>query len=346
MNMTDLFLNIFSAAWQLLLQSAPYVVFGLLISGVLSTFLNSQFIARHLGQGRVLPVLKAALFGVPLPLCSCGVLPAAMTLKQQGANRGAISSFLIATPESGVDSIAVSYALLDPFLTIVRPVAALLCAIVAGIVENLFPAPPAKACVDRVVCSGETALRRSLTGGFRYAFTDVWQGMAGWFFVGLLLAGVITALIPADWMEHWLGGGVSSLLIMLVVGVPIYICASASTPIAAALILQGVSPGAALVFLLAGPATNVTSLTVLIAILGKRGTLLYLAMLSSGAVLAGYLVDLTYRVMAWSPQAQMGVGAELIGEPVEKICVAILMVASLPLVVNRVSTLLGAGRQR
>ncbi len=133
-------MNVLSAildnAWLLLQESAPYILFGLLISGVLSSFLTSALIVRHLGQGRVWPVIKAALFGIPLPLCSCGVLPAAVTLKQQGANRGATTAFMIATPESGVDSIAVSYALLDPFLTVVRPVAALISAVVAGIVEK------------------------------------------------------------------------------------------------------------------------------------------------------------------------------------------------------------------
>ncbi len=328
-------MNVLSAildnAWLLLQESAPYILFGLLISGVLSSFLTSALIARHLGQGRVWPVIKAALFGIPLPLCSCGVLPAAVTLKQQGANRGATTAFMIATPESGVDSIAVSYALLDPFLTVVRPVAALISAVVAGIVENLFvcsdqePAEPVGCC-----CSSDCETRRSFVDGLRYAFTQVWQDMAVWFFFGLLLAGVITALVPASLMDAWLGGGFSSLVIMLVIGIPVYICASASTPIAAALILQGVSPGAALVFLLAGPATNVTSLTVLVSILGKRGTAVYLVMVSGGALLCGWLVDQVYRVMAWSPQARLGSGGEWMDPAVEKICVAVLLVLSLP----------------
>ena len=322
-------------AWHLLMESAPYILFGLLISGVLSTFLTSDMVARQLGQGRVLPVIKAALFGIPLPLCSCGVLPAAVALKQQGANRGATTAFMIATPESGVDSIAVSYALLDPFLTVIRPVAALISAVAAGIVENLFVVPDHKpAQTDDCCCSSTSETRRSLIQGIRYAFTKVWQDMALWFFFGLLLASLITALIPASVMEAWLGGGVSSLLIMLAVGIPIYICASASTPIAAALILQGVSPGAALVFLLAGPATNITSLTVLVSILGKRGTAVYLMMVSGGALLCGWLVDQVYRVMAWSPQARLGSGGEWLDPAVEKICVAVLLVVSLPVVAN------------
>nr|WP_320049722.1 permease [uncultured Desulfuromonas sp.] len=325
-------MTIIENAWLLLCESAPYVVFGLLVSGVLSTVLTSDVIARHLGQGRVVPVVKAALFGIPLPLCSCGVLPAAVTLKKQGANRGALSAFMIATPESGVDSIAISYALLDPFLTVMRPVAALLSAVAAGVVENLFIDTSVPAVATQACCCSASPSRRTLRQGLHYAFSTVWQDMALWFFSGLFLAGMITALVPPSVMERWLGGGFSSLLVMLVVGVPIYICASASTPIAAALIMQGVSPGAALVFLLAGPATNVTSLTVLVSILGKRGTVVYLLVVSGGAVLCGWLVDEVYILMSWVPQAQLGVGSEWMPVEVEKICVAVLLVLSLPVV--------------
>lgn len=321
----------FSQAWELLLESAPYVVFGLLVSGLVSTVLSSAFISRHLGQGRVWPVLKAALFGVPLPLCSCGVLPAALTLKKQGANRGATTAFLISTPESGVDSIAVSYALLDPLLTVARPIAALCTAVAAGVVENLLPQGDEKPLAPALP---QSVARRSLREGLHYAFTRVWQDMAGWFFVGLLLAGLITALIPADLMQRWLGGGLPSMLIMLAVGVPIYICASASTPIAAALILQGVSPGAALVFLLAGPATNITSLTVLLSLLGRRATLIYLLVLAVGAVTAGLVVDGLYSMLGLEATSQLGSGAELVSEPLQWLSAALLLVLSGPLLLR------------
>lgn len=342
--MMTVLMTIIEHAWLLLRESAPYVVFGLLVSGVLSTVLTSDVIARHLGRGRVVPVVKAALFGIPLPLCSCGVLPAAITLKKQGANRGAVSAFMIATPESGVDSIAISYALLDPFLTIIRPVAALFSAVVAGLVENLFVDTSEPVVASHAGCCSDLPLRRTLRQGVCYAFESVWQDMAVWFFSGLILAGMITALVPASMMEQWLGGGFSSLLVMLVVGVPIYICASASTPIAAALILQGVSPGAALVFLLAGPATNVTSLTVLVSILGKRGTAVYLLMVSGGALLCGWLVDEVYALMAWVPQAQLGAGSEWMPVEVEKICVAVLLILSLPVLARWLQRLRGLTR--
>ncbi|MBN2644349.1 MAG: permease [Desulfuromonadaceae bacterium] len=322
---------VLSESWSLFLKSAPYVVFGLLVSGVLSTVMSGGFIARHLGHGPVSSVIKAALFGVPLPLCSCGVLPAALTLKQQGANRGAVAAFLIATPESGVDSIAVSYALLDPLLTVVRPVAALLTAVCAGVVENLLPQQE----VPEPAALPATAKRRSFSEGMRYAFTSVWRGMAGWFFLGLLLAGMISVLVPESLMQRWLGGGLPSMLIMLVVGIPLYICASASTPIAAALIMQGVSPGAALVFLLAGPATNATSLTVLLNLLGRRATLIYLMVLALGAILSGLTVDALYTLFDIEVRARLGAGATMVPPLWQGLSAGLLLLLSLPLLVER-----------
>ena len=209
-----------------------------------------------------------------------------MSLQKQGANKGATTAFLISTPESGVDSIAVTYALLDPVMTVARPAAALVTATAAGVAQNVLDrgeettpmepdrSCPVDGCCDGTFCSTEEHERHHTFGekiraGITYAVTDVWGDMAGWFLIGLLLAGLITSVVPEAWFSSYLGGGLPSMLIMLAVGIPLYICATASTPIAAALILKGVSPGAALVFLLAGPATNVTSLTVLLKV--RRG---------------------------------------------------------------------------
>ncbi len=314
-------------AWALLLESSVYVLFGLLISGLLRVFLSPHTVATHLGKGRFRSVFKAALLGIPLPLCSCGVLPAAAGLRKQGANRGATSAFLISTPESGVDSIAITWALLDPIMTVARPVAAFTTATAAGITENLFGADrenneiipdlrcPVDACCDGKDCPPEEHARHhtffeKILAGLRFALTDVWGDIASWFFVGLLLAGAITALVPEEVMGRFLGGGVTSMLLMLAVGIPLYVCATASTPIAAALILKGVSPGAALVFLLAGPATNVTSLTVLVGVLGKRATVIYLAMIALFAVLFGLAVDWIYASLGISAQAMLGQAGE------------------------------------
>jgi len=323
----DYFSNITQNTFHLLLESSVYVIFGLIISGLMRIFLSPASVAKHLGKGRFISVFKAAFLGIPLPLCSCGVLPAAVSLKKQGANNGATAAFLISTPESGIDSIAITYALLDPVMTIARPIVAFFSAITAGISENLFHKQndqervhpnlicPIDGCCDGQDCSPKEHRRHhsfleKIKTGLIYAFTDVWGDIASWFAVGLLLAGMITTFIPDEAISRYLGGGLPSMLIMLAVGIPLYICATASTPIAAALILKGVSPGAALVFLLAGPATNVTSITVLLGILGKRATAIYLTTIALSAVMFGLILDQFYALSGLSAKAVVGQAAE------------------------------------
>jgi uncharacterized membrane protein YraQ (UPF0718 family) len=257
------------------------------------------------------------------------VLPAAVSLRKQGANNGATTAFLISTPESGVDSISITYALLDPIMTVVRPFVAFVTASAAGIAENLFNPDftntkiipdltcPVDGCCDGVNCSPEVhknhhTFLEKLGAGVRFAVLDLWGDLAAWFFVGLLLAGLITVLIPDYVFSAYLGTRLPAMLLMLAVGIPLYICATASTPIAAALILKGVSPGAALVFLLAGPATNIASLTVLTGVLGKRATAIYLATISVSAVFFGLVVDQIYAWFGLSARAMIGQASEII----------------------------------
>jgi uncharacterized membrane protein YraQ (UPF0718 family) len=270
------------------------------------------------------------------------VLPAAASLSKQGANKGATTAFLISTPESGVDSIAITYALLDPVMTVIRPVAAFLTAMIAGFAENFLfweknkeeivvdRSCPVDNCCDGVDCPEEVhsnhhTFVEKIVSGVRFGYQEVWGDIVGWFFIGVFLAGLITTFVPDDLMATLLGGGLSSMLVMLVVGIPLYICATASTPVAAALIMKGVSPGAALVFLLVGPATNVTSLSVLTGILGKKSTLLYLSILSACAVIFGLGVDAFYQFMGISPRAIIGEASELIPENVKLIAVVLLL---------------------
>lgn len=253
-----------------------------------------------------------------------------------------MSAFLISTPESGVDSIAITYALLDPVMTVVRPVAAFLTAMVAGLAENLLfwqknqaeipvdRSCPVDGCCDGLDCPEEVhanhhSLGEKFVAGVRFGYQEVWGDIVGWFFIGVFLAGLITTLVPDDLMATLLGGGLSSMLVMLVVGVPLYICATASTPVAAALIMKGVSPGAALVFLLVGPATNITSLSVLMGILGKRSTLLYLIVLSVCAVLFGLGIDILYNMAGISPRAIIGEASELVPDTVKLAAVILLL---------------------
>jgi len=257
-----------------------------------------------------------------------------VSLRKQGATKGATTAFLISTPESGVDSIAVTYAMMDPVMTAARPVAAFITAFVAGVAENLFSfrkdAPPAvpdlscpvDSCCDGVGCDPKVhrnhhSFNEKLHAGLKFAVTDLWGDMAPWFFLGLLLAGLITVLIPDDIFSRYLGSGLPAMLLMLAVGIPLYICATASTPIAAALILKGVSPGAALVFLLAGPATNMASITVLLGTMGKRATAIYLTSIAVCSVLLGLAVDQVYIALGISAKAVAGQAAEIFPEWVQ-----------------------------
>lgn len=274
------------------------------------------------------------------------MLPAAASLRKQGANKGATTAFLISTPESGVDSIAVTYALLDPIMTAVRPVAAFFTAMFAGFAENIFfwekkqedivvdRSCPVDGCCDGVDCPDEVhkhhhTNKEKIVAGLRFSYQDVWGDIAVWFFIGVFIAALISVLVPDEMMASVLGGGVNSMLIMLVVGIPLYICATASTPVAAALILKGVSPGTALVFLLVGPATNVTSLSVLFGVLGKKSTFLYLASLSLCAVGFGLAVDWLYQIVGVSPQAILGEASELIPGWVKFLSALVLLMFSI-----------------
>jgi uncharacterized membrane protein YraQ (UPF0718 family) len=286
------------------------------------------------------------------------VLPAAAGLRKQGASPGATTAFLIATPESGVDSISITYALLDPLMTLIRPLTAFLTAFGAGALVN-FSVPsqsiasetanadqscPVDGCCDGKDCPPEIhrrhhSPREKLIAGLRFAFQDVWQDLAGWFFIGLLLAGVITALVPDPLLSRYLGGGLSAMLIMLAFGIPLYICATASTPIAAALILKGASPGAALVFLMAGPATNIAALTVILAILGRRATAIYLTTIALGAVLFGLITDRLYEALGWSAQALAGGHTEILPVWVKAAAALALVLLSLPVLARRLRRL-------
>ncbi len=271
------------------------------------------------------------------------MLPAAVSLRKQGATNGATTAFLISTPESGVDSISVTYALMDPVMTVARPASAFITAFAAGITENLFSysknGPPVvpdltcpiDGCCDGIHCAPEVHRRHhtfgeKLKAGLRFTVGDLWADMAAWFFFGLILAGLISVLIPEEAFGRYLGSGLPAMLLMLAVGIPLYICASASTPIAAALILKGVSPGAALVFLLAGPATNMASITVLAGVLGKRATGIYIAAIAVCSVLLGLALDQVYAALGVSAQAAAGQAAEIVPHWVQWVS-ALLVVA-------------------
>lgn len=313
------------SAWDVTVEMSPYLIIGFVLAGVLRSFLNPDLITRHLGKKSTKSVALASIIGVPLPLCSCSVLPVAAGLRKQGASSGAVSSFLISTPESGVDSIAISWGLLDPLMTIFRPVAAFVTAFIAGIAENAFGiggkqpmAEPPKSCCssskptpeEKPCCSSSAppkpGLAAKLAEGMKFVWHDLLPMLAGWLLVMVAITGVLNVLMPDDLIGSSLGSGYVQMLLMLVIGIPIYVCATASTPIAAALVLKGLSPGAALVFLLAGPATNLATMGVVRNLLGTRALVIYIISIAVSALGLGVLLDLTYGWLSITPVMRMG----------------------------------------
>ncbi|TWT45309.1 putative permease [Phycisphaerae bacterium RAS1] len=351
-------LSILSETWNLVLASAAYLVAGFLLAGLIHVFLPADRLKKWLGGRNWKSVFNAAAIGVPLPLCSCSVVPVASELRKAGASKGATTAFLISTPESGIDSISVTWALLDPIMTIARPVAAFFTAFVGGIVQNFLDArdepataasrteertagasccsakpaaatptlavAPAASCCStrpstvtappanepaRSCCSSESAERhpRSLPArvleGLRYGAFDMFDDLAGFLAVGFLLAGALSVMLAAYEPMRDVVHSPWAPLIMLAAGVPMYVCASASTPMVAVLIREGLSPGAGLVFLLAGPATNAATIVVLQKVIGRRGVVVYVAAIAGCALLAGFAVNAIYASLNIAPKA-------------------------------------------
>jgi uncharacterized membrane protein YraQ (UPF0718 family)/copper chaperone CopZ len=294
----DILLEIASKSWLVLGQMAPYLLFGFLMAGVLSVCISPAWVERHLGKAGPGPVLKAALFGVPLPLCSCSVIPVSASMYRHGASRPATTAFLLSTPQTGVDSIAVTYALLGPVFAVFRPIAALATGLAGGYLTQLFDRtgrgdvaeeskPPA--CADD--CCAPAAPRNVVLRMLRYGFVTLPRDIGPALLLGCLVAGAMAAFVkPGQW-EAYLGGGFASILLMMAAGVPIYVCATASVPLAAAFIHAGGSPGGALAFLIAGPATNAATFTTIWKLLGRRSAMLYIATVALSAIACGLLLN-------------------------------------------------------
>jgi uncharacterized protein len=321
-------MSFFTAFYELFTESAPYLLLGLLIAGLMKALIPMQWMQRQLGGDGIWHIVKAAFIGAPLPLCSCGVLPAAMGLRRAGASKRSTISFLVATPETGADSITLSWVLLGPFLAVIRPIAAIISAITAGILvprdtsENDLVSiagagagansekPTSSCCASAKTCASSStttdASQQStqpqkkfgvLSSSLDYAFTQLLNDIAFWLIIGLAAAALMQAYVPMTWFADF-GDSIWLLFIMAVIGVPMYICASASTPIAAGLLATGISPGAILVFMLAGPATNIGSIAIIRKELGQPALIAYLAGVIGTAILGGILVN--YLVSSYS----------------------------------------------
>ena len=297
--MIEILLEVALEFWLVFLEMAPYLLFGFLIAGLLSVFVSADTIKKHLGSKGFLSVLKASLLGIPLPLCSCGVIPVGASLRHNGASKGAATSFLISTPQTGVDSIFVTYSLLGFVFAVFRPIAALATGLLGGgLVDSLDKSASESSDVvpkcEQECCKGEDN-ESKLKRVFRYGFVTLPMDIAKPIIFGLIIAAVLSVFIPDDFFTGVLGGGIIAMIIMVFFGIPVYVCATASVPIAAALIVKGVSPGAALVFLMTGPATNAATISTINKVLGKKTTFIYLFVVAGGAVISGMILDLFFK---------------------------------------------------
>lgn len=279
---------------NMLAEMAPYLLFGFLVAGILYAFVPGKFYRNHLSRPGAWAVIKAALIGVPLPLCSCGVLPTAVSLRRNGASRGASTSFLIATPQTGVDSIFATYSLLGLAFAIIRPVAALVTAFVGGMLVNRDD----KACavdedaeVDTIDAPSSDTFGGKALDALRYGFVEMVQNIGKWLVIGLVIAAAITVFVPDGFFTFFADYPALAMLAVVVVAVPMYVCSTGSIPIALSLMLKGLSPGAAFVLLMAGPAANFASVIIVSKSLGRRAAAIYISTIVVGAIAIGLCID-------------------------------------------------------
>lgn len=421
-------MSFFNYLLELSLDAAPYLLLGLVLAGLIKAWLPEAWVKKQLSGKGPIPVLKAALLGAPMPLCSCSVIPVALGIRRGGASKGATTSFLISTPETGVDSISLTYAMMGPVMAVVRPVAAVLTALSAGLWVNAAssksccassssdersehcgsakepeakgsccsskevnescctspkeappkatsccssqkveaiekqsarsccgaqepePVEPATSCCgsknkaapkasscssvtppDSSCCASEVKPSSSMNqavNGISYAFGRLYEDILAWLAVGLLIAAAVQTFVPSEWLAQW-GSGWLAKFIMLGVGIPMYICASASTPMAAGLMLAGVSPGTVLVFLLAGPATNVSTMAILRNEMGLQVMVKYILTVMLGALLAGVLFDALLMGSSLDLVAQHHHHAEMLPLWLSASSLAILLLATI-----------------
>lgn len=286
-------MDLFNSLLFMLNEMSPYILLGFLIAGLMHAFIPQKTFARHLSGTGWRSVVKSALIGIPLPLCSCGVLPTAIAMRRNGSSKAAATSFLIATPQTGVDSIAATWSLLGPAFAVIRPIAALTTAFFGGLAVGKSESAPLT--TDMVQTDNAVAPHRNFAekciDALRYGFVDLVGSIGGWLVAGLIIAALITVYVPADFFTVLGKNPILSMIAVLIIAIPMYVCATGSIPIALSLMLKGLSPGTALVLLMAGPAANFASFTLISKEMGRRSAAIYLASIVVGAIAFGLAID-------------------------------------------------------
>ena len=314
----------FTSLLNVVCEMAPYLLLGFFIAGVLHVFVPQKFYSRYLSRNNRLSVVWAALLGVPLPLCSCGVIPTAIGLKNEKASKGAVASFLIATPQTGIDSILATYSLMGLGFAIIRPVVALITGVCGGLLVN-------RLVKDEECCSLEENTQLSTLNSqhklwrvVKYAYGDMIRDIGLRLLIGLVVAALIQVVVPDEFFLSFGSQPLLQMLVILFIAVPMYICSTGSIPVAAALMMKGLSPGAALVMLMAGPAVNLASILVVHKSMGRRFTSIYLLTIVGFSVLFGLLLNSTGWDFAVACQDACCAGAAALPSPFKIVCAAIL----------------------
>lgn len=279
---------------------AIYVLFGLLFAGILKQIIPDDFVIKHLGRGSVSSVVKATLFGIPLPVCSCSVIPLAQSLKKEGASKGAVQSFLISSPITGVDSILATFSFFGLIFTIFRVISSVIIAIIVGLIQNFVEKDekpikedvPVSSCGCTSSCSS-TAVKKSFSikAAFSYAYVTLFVDMVKPLFIGLIFGALFTTLAPKEYTSLLFENQILTYIVIMLFSMPLYVCATASLPIAAALMMEGMSAGAAFIFLTAGPATSAITMSVVYKTLGKTSLIIYLSTIGVLSFLFGFGFD-------------------------------------------------------
>ena len=286
---------------------AIYILIGLLVAGILKQLVPDDFVLKHLGKGSTSSVLKATLFGIPLPVCSCSVIPLAQGLRKEGASKGAVQSFLISTPITGVDSILATFSFFGLIFTAFRVISSIIIAIIVGLVQNFVEKDnkedikdlevATSSCCSDSSCSTNTEKKKkqfSFKSAFSYAYVTLFIDMAKPLFIGLLLGSLFTTFMPKEYASMLFENQVLTYFVILLFSMPLYVCATASLPIAAALILQGMSGGAAFIFLTAGPATSAITMSVVYKTLGKTSLIVYVSTIAILSFIFAFIYDFSF----------------------------------------------------
>lgn len=283
-------IKILYSIWQILGEMSVYLLFGFFVAGVLHVLIPQSFIEKHLSGRGISKSIKAALIGVPMPLCSCGVIPVTASLKKHGAGKGATISFLTSTPQTGIDSILITYGLLGWMFAVVRVVTAFVSGIICGTITEFFDKE--KNTSEPIFNNNEIKINNKTLEVFRYGFINLPQDIGRSLIIGLIIAGLITTLVPKDFFTAYLNNTFLSMMVMLLAGLPLYVCSTASVPVAVAFLQMGINPGAVLVFLVTGPATNAATIAIISKILDKKSAVIYLITIAVSALLAGAVLNL------------------------------------------------------